>query len=1353
MNTKNILYLALLSCSEAAIRIRGRKELGRSEVCFSDQSPDEAVIVYWLSELDKVYSSDFSCSYSGSDYTGMDRTGINNRINELLSENKRNVSVSLACLGKDRAIEMETLNLITENRPMIVNCDTGDFLAEIRTISGRKRVHIEKSPELVSTVLSEVKSRDEDYKSLYQDILGQYNKVTDDLLRLQSEKLNLDSEKEGKIEKLKDTIDMLEGVVEKLRADNLKERSLSTRLENELAILAHEKLKAKEPDTDVAVSTQVLNGGDITSNEIRRSHGKTIKQDKEASYTTLAPIIAVTLLASVTTVNSLDNQDDVFNRPGKSNWFLGEESAGHSCLKIDYGSSCKTMSQMLTSDDYRFFQSHSQHLSIFEAYNEGVIEVSSGQFCNNSNGNAVNSNCNSEQSMISFSCPSGFQSAVYIGLDGKMKGTQCPKDHEITEDCLFCRKLKETGSNSNGYGLAVQDLFCQTGAQTFSGPIVPIPNVCSVGLRKVRECSHSTSSYELMPFISFKNNGKYYLPELIMKNTEEVNEGNFACYTHKAQHSGTSGSDAGVSDAEKTKLRADPSICKTGSTVNKCTGDSVFCKHYACSGGKPTAFCHVRSGSGPIRVRYGGSWLAPSCIGYERVHVTRPVASVALTPEGDCSTCVSVCKEDGIHVRSTGFLISSAVACQYGYCSSSHQVPSTQIIIPYPGSSQSVGGEIGIHLSHDGEEVGDKLHVFCESKDPCEVHSCLICAHGIINYQCHTALSAFTVVLVLVTVSYFTLCILWKVLRALKLIPNAAKSPAKWLWLVLKWIASRFRSYFQRRREEINRQIGWIDPEAQVHRRVFIPGAQAVRYGTYTLMFTLLFCLADSCSENIIASSSISKCRSESGKDVCTLTGTVYLKAGTIGSESCVIIKGISDNQKEYVSIKTESSELLCREGADFWTSLYKPKCLSSRRCHLVSECQGNNCQSWTEDKLSTEFSLLGNSSSMSENRCFEQCGGIGCGCFNINPSCLFVHTTLEAVKPEAVRVFSCIDWVHRLTLSVSSPGQSKVFLSLGALTTHSTGWGSISLGLDAEGVSGSNGMSFMQSRTAGFALVDEPFPLEPRKGFIGEIRCSSEAAAVGASKSCQKAPDLINYKPMTDLIECTSQLIDPFVIFRRGALPQVRNGMTFTMSKNKDGVQALTTGVVKATLSVTFDNYEVEFKTETLDCKASFINITGCYSCNSGARVCLAISAVKQCSFIAENQDTGSVLSFRVNPSIREYCQVIHYSRPHIEEPMEYSCGSKKRPILISGSLIAVHPFNDRNITGGDSIVVNPKTGTWSFYNWFSDFVSWLGGPLRAAGVMILFILVCIVVLFVTLFLLKVFILKLLESRQKKTL
>ncbi|QBQ01755.1 glycoprotein precursor [Mona Grita virus] len=1352
MNSKNIIYLALLSCSDAALRIRGRKELGRSEVCFSDQSPDDAVMVYWLSELEKVYSEDFVCSYSGSDYISMNKQGINNRVEELFVENKRNVSVSLACLGKDRAIEIEVINLITEGKPMIVNCNTGEFIAEIRTIHGKKRVAIDKTPEMVSAVMSEIESRGEDFKSLYDNILEQYNKVTEELLNAQKDKLNSDAQKISEIEKLKDTTDMLEGVIERLRADMLKEKSLSTRLENELAILIdsqNEKKKEAHHSESVSLSQP---GGDIKDNKIHKV-SQQLATSRHPLTTTMLPIMMVTLLTTSSAAAAINTQDEVFNRPGKSNWFLGEDSSNHPCLKIDYGSSCKTLDHILSSADYKFFQSHSQHLSIVEAFNEGVVEISQGQYCNNSNGNAVNNNCNQEQGVLSFHCPSGFQSAVYIGLDGKMKGTQCPKDHEITEDCLFCRKLKDTGSGVNGHSLMIQDAFCQTGSQTFSGPMIPIPNVCSVGLRKMRECSHSTSSYEMMPFMSFKNNGKYYLPELILKNTEEVNEGNFACYTHKSQFSGSSGSDSGVSTSEKSKLKADPSICKTGVNMNKCSGDNVFCKHYSCSSGKPTAFCHVRSGAGPIRVRYGGAWLAPSCIGYERVHVTRPIASAALTPEGDCSTCVSLCKEDGIHVRSTGFLISSAVACQYGYCSSSHQTPSTQIVIPYPGSSQSVGGEIGIHLSHDGEEVGDRLHVFCESKDPCEVHSCLICAHGIINYQCHTTLSAFVVVLTIVSMLYIMMCILWKILRMLKLIPNAAKSPIKWMLLVLKWVVKKIETYFQRRRDEINRQIGWRDPEIQVPNRIFIPGGQAVRYSTYSLLFLIFVSHSESCSENVIAGSSITKCRSESGKDVCTLSGTVYLKAGTIGSESCVVIKGISDKQKEYVSIKTESSELLCREGADFWTSLYRPKCLSSRRCHLVSECKGNNCQSWTDDKLSTEFSLLGNSTNMNENKCFEQCGGIGCGCFNINPSCLFVHTTLEAVKPEAVRVFSCVDWVHRLTLSISSPGHQKLLLSLGALTTHSTGWGSISLGLDAEGITGSNSISFMQSRTAGFSLVDEPFPLEPRKGFIGEIRCSSEAAAIGASSSCERAPDLIRYKPMTDLVECTSQLMDPFVVFRRGALPQVRNGMTFSISKNKDGVQALTTGVVRATLSVTFDNYEVEFLSEAQDCKASFINITGCYSCNSGARVCLSISSTKQCTFIAENLQSGSMLSFRVNPSKREYCQVVHFNRPRIDEPMEYSCGSKMRPILISGSLIALHPFNDRNTTGGDSIVVNPKTGTWSFYNWFSDLVSWLGGPLKAAGIMILFILACIVVLFITLFLLKIFVKKLLEGRQKKTL
>ncbi|ABO65064.1 polyprotein, partial [Frijoles virus VP-161A] len=191
-----------------------------------------------------------------------------------------------------------------------------------------------------------------------------------------------------------------------------------------------------------------------------------------------------------------------------------------------------------------------------------------------------------------------------------------------------------------------------------------------------------------------------------------------------------------------------------------------------------------------------------------------------------------------------------------------------------------------------------------------------------------TALSAMIVVFLLTSCIYVIIWVIWRVLRALHVIPAAAKSPIRWLCLLMKWLIRRCKDYLKKRRNQINQQIGWEDAEAQGQPRVrlMVPGAQVVRYSSYLLLLALIITPADSCSENIIASSSISKCRSESGKDVCVLSGTVYLKAGTIGSESCIIVKGTTDNQREFISIKTESSELLCREGADFWTSLYRPK-------------------------------------------------------------------------------------------------------------------------------------------------------------------------------------------------------------------------------------------------------------------------------------------------------------------------------------------------------------------------------------------------------------------------------------------
>nr|QNJ99619.1 glycoprotein precursor [Ntepes virus] len=1083
--------------------------------------------------------------------------------------------------------------------------------------------------------------------------------------------------------------------------------------------------------------------------EIERSTKLTTTKRPRVAATTVSSLIllstALGLASPVAGVGANLNPDPhLKNRPGTGKYSV-DGITDAKCNLIDYSSVCPGFNLLSDMARFPFFNSHAHHRSILEAMHDNIIEKDNAKVCtvNDSNTPAA---CIGDLHSFNERCPENIRGVHYITTEGKYASMTCKDGHEVSENCKFCVKLKNPGSLTTA-SMPLQDAVCQISNTQYRGPIMKLKGVCSIGSRVYKRCQNNRQSYEKVPFVVLKGKGKHYLDTLSLRNKEQHAANAFLCHTYNRLIGETNSIDV----AEKVLKRVKVSECKIVDTTKskKCTGDAVFCNHYSCVRDFAEAYCTVAPGAGPIEVLYSGSWVTPVCVGYEMTTVIRETEPRRDTSSRDCLTCVTECSKDDIIIRSTGFGITSAVACSHGSCVSATQKASTEIRVRYPGLTASTGGSIGVHLSHDDPTTNTHVVVNCPPRDPCLVHNCIICTHGLINYQCHTAISAFVVVLLLTSSSLVALYATYKVLRILKIIPKKALSPLSWIYYLIMWIVRRIKSGWNRQMESLNREIGWNDPERGIvrpHRQPPIP-----RYAFKIGLFLSILTVASPCSETVVASSKITKCSTVDGRMVCTYSGTVTLRAGSIGSESCLILRGPSGETKKYISIKTVASELTCREGQTYWTGQFSPKCLSSRRCHLVAECKKTRCLEWRDDQLSNEFSGMGNNSVMNENKCFEQSGGIGYGCFNLNPSCLFVHAYFKSTKAEGLKVFSCVDWVHRIKFDVKNPAGNKETIIMGSMSTRFMEWGSMTLGLDAESISGSNSFSFMRNSRGEYAIVDEEFSTIPREGFIGEIRCNSESAVITAHKSCLRAPNLIKYRPMLDLAECTTSLVDPFTVFKRGALPQTRNGKTFAGSIDRTTVQAMSNAVIQAEITLVLDGFDVEFETTTAICSASFLNISGCYSCNEGAQVCLKIKSDKQGVFTAHNKDMTVNFMTHVTPGTEEVCKILHFGQPEIRESLLYSCGGEESPVIIKGTLIAYNPFDDRSESGGSSTIVNPKGGDWDIMGWASGLFSWLGGPIKAVLMIIGYIILALLTLVIILALGRMLITHLIDLRRSK--
>ncbi|AEA29966.1 glycoprotein [Jacunda virus] len=1272
--------------ANAAYTIKNWGLEGSESICLSNESPLEGLIYYWeqgAKRRDMV--KDFKSCKIGSEPLKEMRNKTVMRMIEEVQLSMTNLRFTSSDNMGSHGVYIDFNGLDdTEPGKNLVDCEKFHTISElgIEVSDG----HLWES-RYNESYAAEIKRHEQELEKLANEKRNLENVMRDD----KNEILSLIRENQM----LQHKISNLTGVV--------------FNYNNSLDALA------KEMDIRQSINTKLI---EDMKDELDKKNSMMKKQNDTVSLKSvaMAALLATTVIPTVTgspqtaQINLLNSYPHAKNRIGGGLYRYEESEDEDTCRGLDYGLSCAGFDHMLKPHYYPFFNSHVMHLTPLEAYADKIIG-SENNSCEM--GKDKDTKCVEGRKYIRGHCPNGINGVYYINDKGKLSHSKCKDEgHEITEDCMFCRKIKKKHNVQKAVmktSVSLQDAICQKESTRYEGPRITVKGVCKIGNFVYKHCDTSAQSYENVPFVTFEDKGKFYLEKLMLSNVELMNNVSFICYEHKGQD--------GNEDDNREWKRVSVKECKNVDNEKKkiCAGDNIFCQKYTCPALNPTAKCFMAPGSGPILVNIFGSWVKPQCVGYENVLVTREVKSLVTETSTECETCIYECGPEYIRVTSTGFEITSAVSCSHGSCISTHQSPSTMIDIPYPGMSAAMGGDVGIYVSHTSDSVSLHVKAHCKPRDSCEVHHCLFCVYGLLNYQCHSVLSSLFLSSLFSMIIFFALSLIGKLLYFFHLIPKKLRSPFMWVWLLIKHCACFIKNIVHKNFKRVNNIIGWENEERLAPLREIRVARAIPRFNTTVFLIMLVLPLVLGCSETVISNSKQVKCVQYGGGVKCSVSATVSLKAGVIGGESCFVMKGPMDGQQKSIKIKTVSSEMICREGTSFWTSHYSPQCLSSRRCHLVGECQKNRCQSWSDKEVSKEFKGFSDNGMMSENKCFEQCGAVGCGCFNINPSCLFVHTYLKSTRNEAIRAFSCVDWVHRLTLEVQGPEGEKDILVLGSLGTKFLNWGTISLSLDAEGITGTNSISFLESSKGGFALYDEALSEIPREGFIGEVRCSSESAAVMAHSSCLRAPNLVKYKPMTDVIDCTASLVDPFAAFYKGSLPQVRNGMTYTSSIDKKTVQAFNSGSIKAIITINMEDHEIQFMTSTVRCETTFVNITGCYSCNYGAKVCLKIKSSGNGEFLAREESGAFYMSIAITEGVKDYCQVLHFNKPEINEKTKYTCGGEEKLLNIKGVLISIGPEDLRNNTGGSSIVVNPSETSWSFSGWVSGLFSWLGGTWTA--------------------------------------
>nr|ALR85719.1 glycoprotein precursor complex [Toscana virus] len=1301
-----IAKLLLISClvQQAYLKYTIISEIGngtRTSSCYSSRTSLGSLLEAWDNITESIGLTSGTCKVGSLENRDCKRDIMSNYVAEVHS-NLHGLGAMMHNYGDDKRVEVLNDVIPDELNPGRHNCsdlDRKPFWTEFINVARptNKMAPMSVIPPPIVKPIPVAEPTIE--KTIpFDKLLSEAEK------ELNQTKIRLEAERRSNAEEAAKERARMREIEDKLRKDWELERERKDAVADDLAkeIARRREIERKAHELD-----KMLKKKEREDLVARERVSEDMRNHVRRPNTTIAPaptIITTLLMASAVMAGPLENRETnhLLNRPGNGAYTLSDFA--ESTCTLAYGSECKSWEHQLDELSFPFFHSNLDKYSMLEAATETVpILNKSSAVCTIYHPRIHRMACGREASLIKKKCGSNMSAFFYVNLAGQITVVKCDTNHVLSNDCGNC--ISKTLSGQKIY-TPVQDMFCQKGWTESIPNTRYSKDLCSIGLHTVKECKTGTTNFERVGFIVVKGR-KMYIEQMKMRSRQEFSEDQFLCYKSES----SSGSSVKL---KKVKVES----CKgvTTSSASKCSGDEYFCSRYPCETANVEAHCILRRHSAVIEVNVNGVWVVPRCIGYEEVLVRRTSLKVEDTSSRECDTCLWECGKNKLIVKTHGPKIVYATACSHGSCKSVMQKPATFVYLPYPGNSEIVGGDIGVHMTEESSPSNIHMVAHCPAKDSCEVSSCLFCVHGLLNYQCHTLFSALLISTTVMSILTLLLLLMRGAKDLVKRLFYWLITPLCWLSVFCSWMIKSWKKRVGSAISRTNDTIGWRDNRRygqDVERAQYTGGAPGAKYSFYGVMILGLLGNVHSCSESVLADSKIMQCTTSGSSTLCKASGTVIMKLGPIGSESCLILKGLKDSEKQFISIKTISSELTCREGESFWTTLYTPVCLSSRRCHLMGECVSDRCLKWKTNETSAEFTGKAHGEVMHENRCFEQSGGIGYGCFNVNPSCLYVHSYLKSVYKNGFKIFRCVAWNHRIRLEVTTHSR-KFPMVLMAMSTQPTDWGSIGLILDSEGITGTNAYSFMKHGSGSFAIIDDPYSPEPRKGFLGEVRCPTEETAIRASPSCKMAPNLIEYQPEMDTAECTTNMIDPMAIFNRGSLPQVRDGMTFTQSIEKNTVQALTTGEVRASIRLTLDDYDVVYQNSQSDCSATFKNLTGCYSCDEGSRMCYQVKAEGETIFHFVNEDESINVINKVSPDVSDYCTVLHFSRPVISIEGRYDCGLSKRPMVIKGTLIATAPHDDRKHEGGSSLVVNPKGGTVDFFGWVSGLTSWLGGPLK---------------------------------------
>ncbi|AIU95029.1 glycoprotein precursor [Silverwater virus] len=907
---------------------------------------------------------------------------------------------------------------------------------------------------------------------------------------------------------------------------------------------------------------------------------------------------------------------------------------------------------------------------------------------------------------------------TFLALDPgqrKLSNLSCGTGKVLSRDCSYCATGSPPVLNPPHKVIMYDDMICQFESDATSRLKQPQGTYCSVGGVKVKDCS------------GLIENTVEKITWVLLKEKIIFLEGHSLSWREGPWFS--------LFDCKNTTETTDPcdiNVCKAG----KCTGDAIYCSQFSCEKSSPECKCTRNLVPGILHVTIGDNTVVPKCFGHSKWVVQRQRKLLSVQVAKSCLDCSVECRVGALHVVVRHFDPGYYQVCLGPVCYTG-EASSKEFDIPIHPMSRISTEEVSLQLWSSTKTDRYDLQTSCHHLSACDLINCFFCKANWVNVHCFRREKWIIIAIVL---SITCVCV-GMVLKAVqRIVSFLAWMLGPVLWFVRVICRCSGKKLFMKA-QKARLVLQELDEESQSliqlpETHIAVPsspnkGSRTARKNKVLLMVSLISIMTpvQSCSDSVKLISLAKDCTQvEANRYSCSFSSTALIPVAPIGQTSCILLTSQSGETLGVMKLKTIEAKLSCLKSDLYWIPRATHQCYGARRCRLAASCTGENCMKMTENDFSAEWgsretimNRLGWSS------CNPQCGGIGCGCFNVNPSCFYLRKTFTNQESLVFKAFECSSWTHSVQIKVSfNDTDSTLFLQPDS--PQKMKWGKVQLASISTAPNVGFSECFFEAQNGDIFHSPCNRRGEVSLGKLGEIQCPTSSDAMQISPSCFSDQSIINHLINKDVVHCTSQLVDPKEIMKKNKLPATIGGTIFYPGKSS--VYASSSSRVSATMLVKLNDVHMFSLSDRNKCSSRFLNLTGCYNCEAGAILRMeSVTDFGTADAILECPTIGLLSYFISTASLSITETIIHLNKSKINVECTVTCPNSVEKLTIYGELAYLKDLDFRHHNETTTPIVQRNDGGIDWFGWLHfGWMQWVwaivGVGLTIVGVVIGFFL-----------------------------